>query len=154
MKISIGSDHAGFEHKERIKRYLINAGHEVFDRGTDSNESCDYSKYALLVSEDVASGRAERGILVCNTGIGMSITANKVRGSYAALIRTTEDAFVSRHHNDSNIACFGAARNTIEEVLSFVEIWLREVFDGVRHERRVNIIKEYENKHIIGGRDE
>ncbi|HFD04532.1 MAG TPA: RpiB/LacA/LacB family sugar-phosphate isomerase [Firmicutes bacterium] len=154
MKISIGSDHAGFEHKELIKRYLINAGHEVVDRGTDSKESCDYSKFALLVSEDVARGKADRGVLICNTGIGMSIAANKVRGSYAALIRTKEDAFAARHHNNSNIACFGAARNTTDEIIAFMEIWLKEGFDGGRHARRVNLIKDYENKHIIGGGDE
>ncbi len=154
MKISIGSDHAGFKHKEAIKRYLIDSGYEVTDRGTNSEDSCDYSKFALMVSEDVSKGKSERGILVCNTGIGMSIAANKVKGSYAALIRTREDAFASRHHNNSNIACFGAARNSIDEVIAFVEIWLREQFDGGRHERRVNLIKDYEKKHIIGGGDE
>ena len=154
MVISIGSDHAGFGHKEEIKKYLKEKGYNVKDRGTVSEESCDYSEYAIMVSEDVASGDADRGILICNTGIGMSIAANKINGSYAALIRTTEDAFASRHHNNSNIACFGAARSSVKDVLAFVEIWLREGFDGGRHERRINRVKDYENKHICGGKDE
>ncbi|MCK4545078.1 ribose 5-phosphate isomerase B [candidate division WOR-3 bacterium] len=154
MIISIGSDHAGFKHKEEIKELLNKMGHKVLDMGTDNNDSCDYSVFAIKVAENVAMHLSDRGVLVCNTGIGMSIAANKVKGCYAALVRNNKDAFVSRHHNNSNIICFGAERNNPDEIKQMLEIWLNEKFDKGRHERRINLIKNYENNHFIGGSDE
>ena len=103
MKISIASDHAGFEQKELLKPFLEELGHEVLDRGPDSDDRVDYPDYAKLVGDDVAQGVAERGVLVCGTGIGMAIAANKVDGIRAANVTTPEFAQLAREHNDANI---------------------------------------------------
>jgi len=108
MKIAIGSDHAGFEVKERLKARLVKEGFEVRDMGTHTPESTDYPDFAYLVAHAVAQGEAERGVLVCGSGIGMSIAANKVDGIRAALIYDEFGAEMSRRHNDANVACFGA----------------------------------------------
>src|SRR4051812_30473609 len=108
MKIAIGSDHAGFELKEKVKQHLVKKGHEVDDKGTDSTESVDYPDFAQKVAHEVASKNAEYGVLVCGSGIGMAITANKVRGIRAANVSTEVEAQLSREHNDANIVTIGA----------------------------------------------
>ena len=120
MKIAMGSDHAGYRAKEFLKKILSNE-HEIRDVGTFSPASCDYPEYARKVAELVAGGYAERGILICGTGIGMSIAANKVRGIRAAVCYTEELARLSRAHNDANVLCIGARVNTEEEIEKIVD---------------------------------
>ncbi len=144
MKIAMGSDHAGYGAKEFLKK-VLSGKYEIRDAGTFSPEPCDYPEYARKVAELVASGSAERGILICGTGIGMSIAANKVRGIRAAVCYTEELARLSRAHNDANVLCIGARVNTEEEIEKIVRTWLSTEFEGGRHERRVKKILEIEN---------
>ncbi len=138
MKVAIGSDHAGFEAKEALKRMLIEQGHDVEDLGTNSSASVDYPDFAQAVSHRVADGGAARGVLVCGTGIGMSITANKVPGIRAALCQDEYTARMSRLHNDANVLCLGS-RVTGQGVLeAIVTTWLATDFEGGRHQRRVD----------------
>lgn len=140
MKISIGADHAGFGLKQHIKQKLEQMGYEVTDRGTASTESTDYPDYAVPVSRDVAEGRAERGVLVCSTGIGMSITANKVPGVRAALVMNEDAARLTRLHNDANVIALGARYTSEPEADRLVDIFLNTEFEGGRHTRRVGKI--------------
>jgi ribose 5-phosphate isomerase B len=142
MKIAIGSDHAGFEAKEKVREHLAKAGHEVADLGTKGLDSVDYPDFARAVAEAVAGGRAERGVLICGTGIGMSITANKVRGVRAAVVHDEFTAEVARRHNDANVVCAGARVLPAERLVSVVDVFLGSPFDGGRHERRVAKINE------------
>jgi len=144
MKISLGSDHAGFEVKQIVEKYLIEKGHEVLDRGAFSIESVDYPDIAVLVAKDVISKEADKGILICGTGIGMSIAANKVDGIRAALCHDKNTASLSRQHNDSNILAVGARINTVESILEIVNTWISEEFLGDRHKRRVEKIMAIE----------
>lgn len=143
MRISLGADHAGYELKNQIAEYLRQAGHEVLDRGTNGPESCDYPDFAAAVAKDVAGGIAERGILVCTTGIGMSIAANKVAGIRAALAGTALEAEMSRRHNDANILTIGA-RTVREAPERLAEIFLSTPFEGGRHARRTGKIEALE----------
>lgn len=145
MKISIGSDHAGFSLKEHLKQKIAQLGHEVTDRGTAGVESTDYPDYALAVSHDVAEGRAERGVLVCSTGIGMSITANKVHGVRAGLVMNEDAARLTRQHNNANIIALGERYTTPVMADRFVEIFLSTEFEGGRHARRVGKIAAAES---------
>lgn len=140
-KIAIGSDHGGFDYKKSIIEYLVSKNIEVIDVGTNSKESCDYPPIAREVAAKVISGEVERGILICGTGIGMSIAANKVRGIRAALCGDTFSAKATRAHNDSNILCLG--QRVIGEglALDIVNIWLGTEFEGGRHKRRIDIIE-------------
>lgn len=138
MKIAIGSDHAGFALKERLRAALTEAGHDVIDFGTHGTESTDYPDYARSVSEAVASGRAERGVLVCMTGMGMTMAANKVPGIRAALAMNPEEVEYTRLHNDANVLAFSAKYTTEEDARRMVEIFLRTGFEGGRHQRRVD----------------
>lgn len=140
MKIAIGSDHAGFEYKEILKDFLINAGHNVFDFGCFSSDSCDYPDFAFPLARSVASGENDFGILICGTGIGMSIVANKVQGIRAANCCSVEMARLARKHNNSNILTFGARLIPIELAKDIVLAFLQEEFEGNRHERRVEKI--------------
>jgi RpiB/LacA/LacB family sugar-phosphate isomerase len=142
--IAIGSDHAGFALKERIKRYLAARGWPYRDFGTDSDASTDYPDYGLPVAESVAKGEFDQGILVCGTGIGMSVTANKVPGIIAALCTSPEMADLSRRHNNANILALGGRTMSEEEALSILDVWLRTPFEGGRHARRVGKIQTYE----------
>lgn len=147
MMIAIGSDHAGFELKEKIKKYLLELEHEYEDFGTNSNDSVDYPDFASKVAESVARKECDRGILICGAGIGMSMVANKVPGVRAALCCDTEMARLSREHNDANVLTFGARlinENTAKEI---IRVWLTTEFSGGRHSRRVNKIKDIERKH-------
>jgi ribose 5-phosphate isomerase B len=147
MKIAIASDHAGFELKEKIKKFLDNLGYKYKDFGTDSNESVDYPDYALKVAESVAKKEYDRGILICGSGIGMCMTANKVPGIRAALCHNVEMAKLSREHNDANILTFGSRIIDKKTAKAMVKVWLKTEFLGERHLRRVNKMKEIERKY-------
>jgi ribose 5-phosphate isomerase B len=136
MTISIGADHAGFLVKNRIAEHLARLGHEVLDRGTAGTESCDYPDFAEAVAHDVAGGRAEFGVLVCATGIGMSIAANKVPGIRAAHGTFGDEVRLSRAHNNANILALGA-RFPKEDPLALVDAFLETAFEGGRHALRV-----------------
>ncbi len=146
MKIALGADHAGFELKEKIKQQLAAKGISVDDRGTDSTASVDYPDYARAVAEEVAARQADLGILVCGTGIGMSIAANKVPGIRAAKVDTEFEAERSRQHNDANVLALGAATITEDAAFRIVEKWLATGFEGGRHERRVEKIAAIERE--------
>lgn len=140
MKIAIGSDHAGFEMKSKLLLWLKENNLEYHDFGTSSHESVDYPDYAHAVSNAVESGEYERGILICGTGLGMSITANKHQGIRAALCWQEEIARLSRTHNDANILCLPGRFMKSEEALKLLKIFLETNFEGGRHERRVGKI--------------
>lgn len=144
MKIAIGADHAGFEVKEKVKAGLVKSGHEVLDLGTNSLDSVDYPEPAARVAKAVAAGDAERGVLVCGSGIGMSIAANKVKGARAALITDEFLAEMSRRHNDANVACFGSRVNAPEAIQRFVDRFIATAFEAGRHKGRVDKISGIE----------
>ena len=146
MRIAIGSDHAGFPMKEIIKEYLRSLGHEVLDMGTHSAQSVNYAEFAEKVAREVASGRAQRGILICGTGIGMSIAANKVEGIRAALVHSEYTAKMAAMHNNANIITFGGRVEGPQEAKRFVKIWLETPFEGGRHNKRLEKITEMEEK--------
>lgn len=142
IKIAIGSDHGGFDYKASIIKALQVKGYDVVDMGTYSPESCDYPIIAKKVARAVAKGDFEKGILVCGTGIGMSMAANKVKGIRAAVCGDTFSARATRAHNNANILCLGQRVVGEGLVLDIVDIWLTTKFEGGRHERRVNMIEE------------
>jgi ribose 5-phosphate isomerase B len=144
MKIAIGADHAGFALKDQIRDGLRQAGHEVADLGTNSAESADYPDYAGTVAHDVVSGAADRGILVCSTGIGMSIAANKVDGIRAALAINLDEVRLTRAHNDANIITIGARYTDLQAANEMVRVFLKTPFDGGRHARRIGKIAQLE----------
>jgi len=144
MKISLGADHAGFELKQKIKQVLEQEGTEVDDQGTFSSESVDYPDFARKVGVAVASRKADYGILICGTGIGMSIAANKVAGVRAAKATTEQEARLSREHNDANVLALGARILDDETALKIVHTWLGTSFQGGRHQRRVDKVAEIE----------
>jgi ribose 5-phosphate isomerase B len=144
MKIALGADHAGLELKEKIKQHLVQKGMSVDDRGTHSTESVDYPDFARLVGEEVAGKRADWGILVCGSGIGMAIAANKVPGIRAANVSSEVEAQLSREHNNANIVTLGARLLDESMALRIVDRWLSTPFAGGRHERRVEKISEIE----------
>ena len=147
MKIAIGSDHGGFELKEEIHKYLSENGYEVKDFGTYSTDSCDYPDYGVKVAEAVASKEYEFGILICGTGIGISIAANKVPGIRAALCSDTFSAHATREHNDANILAMGARVVGPGLALDIVKTFLSAKFEGGRHINRINKISEIEKKY-------
>jgi len=144
MKVSIGCDHRGYEAKEFIKGLLQRLGHEVVDCGAFESKSCDYPDYALPVAVAVAKKEADFGILICGSGIGMSITANKVRGVRAALCHDEFTAQISRKHNDANILCLPAMLINDLLIARIVETWVATEFEKGRHERRVEKMMEVE----------
>ena len=146
MKIALGADHAGFELKNQISRYLQQEGFEVQDEGTNSAESVDYPDFARAVAHDVTQGRADLGILVCGTGIGMAISANKAPGIRAANVHNRYEAQMSREHNDTNVLTLGARILKPEDALEIVDTWLSTAFAGGRHQRRVNKIMAIEKE--------
>lgn len=147
MKISLGADHAGYQLKDRIAKKIAAEGHQIFDEGTYSADSVDYPDFARKVAEKVSSGAAERGILVCGTGIGMAITANKVPGVRAANISGEFEARMSREHNDLNVLTLGARVLDETEALRLVDIFLTTTFAGGRHAGRLAKIAQLENEH-------
>ena len=142
MKIHIGADHAGFEFKKLVADSLTEAGVEVVDVGTHSAESVDYPVYALRVARAVAGGDADRGILVCGSGIGMSIAANRFAGVRAVNGHEPFEARMSRRHNDSNVLCLGSRFLGVDLALEIVNQWINEPFDGGRHQRRIDLIDQ------------
>ena len=147
MKIAIGSDHAGYELKELIKNHLQEKGFDIKDFGTGSTASTDYPDFAVRVGEAVAAKDFERGILICGTGIGISIAANKVPGVYCGLVSDCFSAKASRWHNDTNIIALGARVIGPGLALEIVDIWLKTEFKGDRHQKRINKIIEIEKKY-------
>jgi len=146
MKIAIGSDHRGFEVKQRIITVLQQLGHEVLDVGPHRRESVDYPDFAFQVATAVGEGRVDRGILICGTGIGMCIAANKVHGVRAAPCHDSITAEMSRRHNDANVLCVSADLLGDEVIDRMVRIWLETEFEGGRHARRVEKITRFENQ--------
>ena len=144
MKVALGSDHRGYEVKEQIKAILTELGHEFIDFGAKSNEPVDYPDTAYLTATAVSTGQADRGILICATGIGMCMAANKVPGVRAALCHEELIAQVSRVHNDSNVLCLSGDQIGETLLRKMVEIWLSTEFSGGRHQRRVNKITAIE----------
>jgi ribose 5-phosphate isomerase B len=144
MTIAIGSDHAGYTLKNELRDALRAAGHEVADFGTDSTASTDYPDYARQVAEAVTDGKADRGVLVCYTGIGMSIAANKIHGIRAALGTNPEEVRLVRAHNNANVITFGAKFIDAPTAETLIKIFLETPFEGGRHERRVNKIAAME----------
>ncbi len=140
MKIAIGSDHAGYLLKEKIKEFLSESNLEFTDYGTFKEDSCDYPEFAYKVTTAVMQESYDRGILICGTGIGMSITANKVKGIRAALVHSEETAQLSRLHNDANVLCLGARITPADLAIEIVNTWLNTSFEGGRHERRTQLI--------------
>jgi ribose 5-phosphate isomerase B len=146
MKVAIGSDHAGFEIRRAVAGFLASAGVQVEDFGTYSPESVDYPDYAEKVGKAVQEGRADRGVLVCGTGIGVCIAANKIHGIRAAAPWNPETARLSRQHNDANVLCLSGRHIERDLVLQLLEIWLETPFEGGRHQRRIDKIAGLEKK--------
>ncbi|MBI3189614.1 MAG: ribose 5-phosphate isomerase B [Ignavibacteriales bacterium] len=143
--IALGADHAGFEYKEKIKELLISLGYEFIDFGTHSTESVDYPDYAHKVASGVSSGKFTTAILVCGTGIGMAITANKHAKVRAAVIESVEAAKFTRLHNNANILCLGSRLTTWERAIEIIKTFLSTDFEGGRHQQRVEKIHTLTN---------
>ena len=146
MKISLGCDHGAFTLKEHIKDYLTQRGHEVVDCGTYSADSCDYPVFAQAAAQRVSSGECERGIVMCTTGIGISISANKVKGVRCALCSEPYSAEMTRRHNDANMLAMGAGLIGQNMADRIVDTFLSTEFEGGRHQRRVDRMMEIENQ--------
>ena len=146
MKIAIANDHSAVELKNIIKEHLESKGYEVLNLGTDSTESCDYPEYGAKVARAVVSGEVEKGILICGTGLGISLAANKVKGIRAAVCSEPFTAKMARVHNNCNILAFGARVVGAELAKMIVETWLDAEFEGGRHQRRVDLITAIEEK--------
>ena len=140
LKIALGADHAGYEYKDKLISYLTENGYSCVDCGTNGPESVDYPIYASKVCELVRSKECDFGILVCGTGIGMSIAANKHRGIRAALCNEPDSTAMTRHHNNSNVLCLGARMISFETALELTNVFISTEFDGGRHERRIEML--------------
>ena len=141
MKIAMASDHGGLDLKNRVKQYLEECGHQVVDFGTYTADSCDYPDFARPCAEAVANGSCERGIVVCTTGIGVSIVANKVKGGRCALCTTSDMASMTRRHNNANVLAMGQRYVDFDTAKQIVNAFLSTPFDGGRHQRRVDKIE-------------
>ncbi len=148
MKISIGSDHRGIELRSAIADAITAVGHQAVDFGTHSTESVDYPDIVAPVANSVANGDSERAVLICGTGIGVSIAANKIPGIRAAVCHDLRTAKLSRNHNDANVLCMPADTLSGEQMKAVVELWLNEPFEGGRHARRVDKIQEIEKRFV------
>src|SRR3954453_6745621 len=144
MKIAIGADHAGFSLKEQVRQKLSDEGYEVVDFGTGNLESCDYPDFAQPVGREVAQGRSDRGVLVCSTGIGMAIAANKISGVRAAPAQSDDEVRLTRAHNDANVLTLGAKYLDEERAAGLIHTFLETEFQGGRHARRVAKIAQLE----------
>lgn len=145
-KVALAADHRGFELKEKIAQFLKSKGYQIEDCGTYSTESTDYPSYMLKAAEMVKKGDCAKAIGICYTGIGSAIAANKVKGVRAALVKSIEEARLSRAHNDSNMLILGAGFLDPALPIPLVETWMNTAFEGGRHEQRVKQIKDYEQK--------
>lgn len=141
-KIAIGADHAGVEYKQQLIQHLLDKGYEITNVGTNTSDSVDYPIYAKMVCDEVASGRADTGILICGTGIGMSMMANKQKGIRAAVCGDIKSAEFTRLHNDANVLCMGARIISLDLCKQIVEIYLNTNFIGGKHKKRINMFKE------------
>ena len=148
MKIALGADHAGYELKDKLKLHLAQRGFEVQDEGTRGPESVDYPDFARKVGEDVAAHRADLGVLVCGTGIGMAMAANKVPGIRAANCDTEFEAQMAREHNDANVLALGARVLNEDQAAKIVDVFLKKTFAGGRHQTRVDKIMAIENEEM------
>ena len=146
MNVALSSDHRGYTAKEVLKKHLSMAGHTVVDFGCNDTTSCDYPDTAIAGAKAVAGGEADRGIFLCGTGIGMSITANKVRGIRAALCHDELTAELSRRHNDANVLCLPADLVGQELIRRVVDVWLSTDYEAGRHARRLQKIADFENE--------
>ncbi len=151
MKLAIGCDHAGFEFKERVKKILTGFGHEVTDVGAHGKDSVDYPDFALKVAEAVGGGEVDRGVLVCWTGNGMNIAANKMAGVRAGMALNPEMAYLTRLHNDANVLTLAQKFTPEEQLDSILDQFLNTEFEGGRHERRVNKIVSVEERSSASG---
>ena len=142
MKIAIASDHGGFELKEQVKAHLIGRNLEVLDLGTNSGDSVDYPAYGKACGEAVVNGEADCGIVVCGTGIGISIAANKVKGVRCGLCTSVEMAHLTKQHNNANVLALGGRTTAPELAMQIVDEWLDTEFEGGRHQRRVDMLDE------------
>ncbi|AEH49627.1 ribose 5-phosphate isomerase B [Parageobacillus thermoglucosidasius] len=147
MKVAIASDHAGIHIREEIKKLMDELGIEYIDLGCDCETSVDYPDYAIPVAEKVANGEVDRGILICGTGIGMAIAANKVKGVRCALCHDVYSARLTRQHNDSNVLAMGERVIGPGLAREIAEVWLTTAFEGGRHAKRVEKITQYETEH-------
>jgi RpiB/LacA/LacB family sugar-phosphate isomerase len=145
MRLAIGTDHAGYDFKEALKAALHSLGHEIVDLGAHNKERCDYPDFALSVSRAVLSGQAQAGVLICGTGIGMSIAANKVKGIKAALCHDLFTARMSREHNDANIIVLPARMIAVDYAIEMMKVWVAAEYQGARHQGRLDKIREMEN---------
>ncbi|SRR5581483_3007647 len=145
--IALGADHAGWQLKEQIKAWLLDRSAELLDFGTHSPDAVDYPDYAAQVGEAVAAGKATRGVLICGTGIGMAMAANKVPGVRAAFCPDLFTARMSRQHNDANVLALGGRLTGRELALEILDMWLRTEFQGGRHARRIGKLAELEQRH-------
>ena len=146
--IAIGSDHGGFKVKEEIIKYLKEVGVDYIDCGCFSEESVNYPDIAKEVSKKISTGICERGILICRSGIGMSIVANKFKGVRCAKVNSEEEAKFSRMHNNSNVLAIGADYNSIQDIIKIVRVWIATDFEGGRHKNRIDMISEIENENM------
>ena len=146
--IAIGCDHGGYKLKEEIKKYFNETGISYEDCGCYSEESVNYPDIAKTVARKVSNKESEKGILICRSGIGMSIVANKFKGVRCAKVNSQEEAKFSRMHNDSNLLAIGADYNSVEEIIRIIRVWIATEFEGGRHQTRVNMIKEIENENM------
>lgn len=135
--MALGADHAGFPLKLDLKQWLVSEGHTVIDAGTHSQDAVDYPDYAAIVARAVAGGEAERGLLICGTGIGMAITANKIPGIRAAVCADADTARLSRRHNDLNVLALAGRVTSLDQAIAIVCAWLETSFEGGRHQRRL-----------------
>lgn len=152
MRIAVGSDHRGYELKSHLQQLLIDRGHDVVDVGTHDGQSVDYTDFAEQVCCKVLRGEAARGILICGTGIGMSITANKFPGIRAATCHDPRTAGICRRHNDVNVLCLSADTLQVPELRDIVDAWLDTPFDGGRHQRRIDKIGAIEQQWLQGSK--
>ena len=154
MKVIVGSDHAGFAAKQALVAALKKMGHSVTDAGTDGPDSVDYPDFAVQVGRAVADAEAERGILICGTGIGMAMAANKIPGVRAAVVTNEFTAEMSRRHNDANVLAMGARVQTPEKMEELARIFLESPFDGGRHAGRVDKINKLDHKTTTDDKDD
>ncbi len=146
MRLYLGADHAGYQLKETLKAYLLDEGHDVVDVGAVSEDSVDYPHFAARVGRAVARGDGERGILVCGTGVGMAISANKVRGVRAANVTTAEFARLARAHNNANVVTLAGRYTSADDAKEIVDAFLGTEFEGARHSRRIDAIQQLEDE--------
>ena len=140
MIVAIAGDHGGFALKQRIREHLIERGIKIADLGTDSEESVDYPEFGKACAQAVASGKADRGIVICGTGIGISIAANRIRGIRCGLCTSVEMAEFSRKHNNANMLAMGGRITSVEDAIRITDAWLDTEFEGGRHSRRVDML--------------